>query len=137
MATLSGITAVIPLADAIIKSVTLGATVPAFSCVYPDSTDGNKYKATSALADASSSANAFLITGGAHTALAWMCTDGALELVGVTNLVAGRVYIIGETAGTIVNDGDLASGSYLTLAGYARSTSVMQFGFMQTGIDLA
>ncbi len=51
-------------------------------------------------------------------------------------LVAGTVYFLGAT-GTIIPYGDLTTGQYMTIVGYAYTTTSFKIHIVQTGLTKA
>jgi len=110
-----------------------GATVTAGQPVYQDSTASSKLKP----ADANASAAAAAAKGIAMHAATdgqplQVMVDGELNMG--TILTAGLIYVVGATAGEINPAGDLASGWYTTILGWARTTAIFRVKTISTGV---
>lgn len=97
--------------------------------------DGLYYKAANAVDEIT--ARATLISLG--TALVnepVLCAKTGSK-VGIGATVAkGTVYVVGTTAGSIETQGDLVGGEYLTVIGYANTTTSLLLNINATGITL-
>lgn len=107
---------------------TAGEAIEAFELIYLNGTDGKVY-----LADNTTEAKATLIGIAATSAP----TDGQLgyipsnarAYVDSANPLwaAGKTYVVGDTAGTMMNAGDAATGDVVTVVGTAATTTTFQF----------
>lgn len=137
MAALTGITAVRPTSNTVLTGPVLyGATIAAGQSVYLDASD-SKYK----LCDCNLSASAAAIKGVAVTpgvldGYGYIATGGNVILVGTT-MAVGETYYAGGTAGTIIPDGDLTTGDYVSRIGTAASTTELDLAIKATGIQHA
>lgn len=112
-----------------------GGTITVGQPVYKDSTDSEKIK----IADADASAAASTVVGiSLHAALAGQpikyLRSGRLSFGAI--LTVAQPYFLGDTAGSIIPFGDLNSGDYTVLLGFAISTSVMQVQIVNSGVAL-
>jgi hypothetical protein len=121
--------------DAVIESGTAGATITAGQQVYLDTAD-SKYK----LADNNSATVAARSPRG--TALHGASDGQPLDIqkagditIGGT-LTAGVAYYLSGTAGAICPVADLTTGMYSTFLGIARSTTVLRYRPVESGVAL-
>lgn len=134
MADVSGITAVRPTANTVVRVVTYAETVGAGQPLYLNSS--GKY----ALADADNSAataevSAIAMTPGVLDGFGVVATRGPVILVGAT-LTVGEAYIVSTTAGGIKPESDAkTTGDYISEIGRASSSSQLDLDFNATGIQ--
>ncbi len=134
MPALTGITAVRPTENTTFtRAVLYGATNSAGQSVYLDATD-NKYKlADSNASEATASAKGIAMTPGIDGGYGIVATGGDVILVGTT-MAVGETYYVGATAGTIIPDGDLTTGDYVTRLGTAATATRLSLSVKATGI---
>ena len=125
----------VPASGAPVEWGVSGATITAGKAIYLD-TATNTWKladnndATAAVRQAT----AIALTGSSSSQpLAYM-RSGSLTL-GAT-MTAGTAYYLSATAGGICPVADLASGQYPQVVGIATSTTVLQLGFLASGVAL-
>jgi len=114
--------------DAKLSVGTAGEAVDALELVYLNGTDGKLY-----LADNTTAAKATLIGVAATSA----STDGQMGYIPFSAgayvdsasaiWTAGKTYIVGDTAGTMMDAGDAATGDVVTVVGVAATTTSLQF----------
>ncbi len=114
---------------------TAGATITAGQALYVDTANGNVLK----LADGNATSLTATCAGFAlHAALTGQPIDylsaGAFTVGGT--LVAGKFYILSDTAGAITLISDYTTGFIPCMVGYASSTSVLQVNIFPTGVTL-
>ena len=107
---------------------TAGEAIDAFELVYLNGTDGKLY-----LADNTTAAKATLV-GIAATSTA---TDGQMGYIpsnagayvdsATAIFTAGKTYVVGDTAGTMMDAADAATGDVVTVVGVAATTTSLQF----------
>ena len=134
MPALSGITAVRPtITTVVIGPVLYGATIAAGQSVYLDAADG-KYKLADSNASAATAAiKGVAVTPGVDAGYGYVATSGSVILVGTT-MTVGETYYVGATAGTIVPDGDLTTGDYISRIGTGASATQLNLDLSATGI---
>tara|TARA_R100000951_G_scaffold113555_1_gene115805 strand:- start:731 stop:1156 length:426 start_codon:yes stop_codon:yes gene_type:complete len=115
-------------ADSKLSVGTTGEAIDAFELVYLNGVDGKFY-----LADNTTAAKATLV-GVAATSASTDSQFGyipfsAKSYVGSASALwtAGKTYIVGDTAGTMMDAGDAASGDVVTVVGVAATTTSLQF----------
>lgn len=114
--------------DAKLSVGTTGEAIDAFELVYLNGTDGKFY-----LADNTTAAKATLV-GVAATSAATDSRFGYIPFsAGVyvnsasTLWTAGKTYIVGDTAGTMMDAADAGTGDLVTVVGVAATTTSLQF----------
>ncbi len=114
-------------------TVQAGAAITIGQVVYLN-TVTSKYEPADADAEASA-----LVAGIAVTAAS---TDGYFSLLSQTDLilgatlVAGTAYYLSTNAGGIAPHADLGAGDYVSLIGFASSTTVLDLNIQATGITI-
>ena len=112
-------------------TVQAGLAVSIGQAIYLDTTTG-KYSP----ADADLSATADV----AGIAITSADADGYLSMLSTTDLILGATLVTGDpyflstNAGSICSHSDLGAGDYVTLIGFASSTSVLELDITATGI---
>ena len=134
MAAITGITAVRPTANTLVRRVLYGATLAAGQPVYLDAAD-NEHK----LADANDTlAKAAIvgvtITPGVDGGYGYIAVGGSIVLVGATGGVVGQPYVVSATAGSITEHNDLTTGQYVSKVGTLASSTEMVLNIEATGI---
>jgi hypothetical protein len=113
-----------------------GATVTAGQPVYRDGSDSGKLKPADANASAAASAAIGIAMHGALSGQNLrVCVGGEINMGAI--LTAGIIYVVGATAGEINPAGDLTSGWYTNILGWARTTSIFRVKPINTGTVLA
>lgn len=105
---------------------TAGETITAGQTVYIDTADGNKIKkgdCDSGTVVVRTLAGVAL-NGGATGQPIKYITAGPYTVGGT--VVAGRVYVLSDTAGGIMPESDLEAGDYLSILGWGKSTTEIQ-----------
>jgi len=134
MATLGSITAVRPTLTTSVELVQYGTTISAGQPVYLDSTDSNKAKlADNNASTATAVVKGVAVTPGVSGGYGYVATSGSIILVGTT-MGVGQTYCLGATAGTIVDEGDIATGNNLSRIGSGATTEQMDLDITNTGI---
>ena len=129
---------VAPAAGARIRLMTAGAALTRGQVVYEDASDGNKAK----LADANASAAAANVCGivvadTASGGLVPVQVAGDITIGGT--VVAGTVYQVGATAGSIVPNSDAATSGWYPggIIGVAISTTVIRMAALPNAMFYA
>lgn len=134
MADISGITAVRPTSNSVVRLAVYGGTVSAGQPVYEDS-DGKYQIADANTTEAAAAASAIALTPGVLDGYGVIATRGAVILVGAT-LTVGEAYVVSDTAGGIKPESDAkTTGDYITELGRASSSSQLELNFNATGIQ--
>jgi hypothetical protein len=122
--------------NATIENGRAGATITAGQLVYKEAAT-RKWK----LADSNSATaevktpSGFALNGAADGQPLAVLKKGDLTAGGT--LVAGVAYYLSETPGGLQPVEDLDTGELITIAGVAKSTSVLAVNFMQSGVTSA
>ncbi len=130
---------VVPSANSLKSSIQLGEAADAGDIVYFKSSDAKWYLANATTLEESGN--------GAGSNLKMLASSGAANqyVVGVDPkssitvgavLTKGRAYVLSATDGLIANEGDLTSGQFLTIVGYAITSSVLFFDPTSTGVTI-
>lgn len=133
MAALTGITAVRPTANTTVEKVVYGATITVGQSLYRVAADGEYSPSDANLSAAAATAVGIAITPGIDAGYGLIAKAGAIILVGTT-MVVGTNYYAGPTAGEIIPEGDLATGSYVTRLGTASTSTQLELSIVATGV---
>lgn len=133
MATITGITAVRPTANTSEEKVQYGATIAVGQPVYIDSTDNKAKLADNNASAATATVKGIAITPGVNGSTGYIATGGSIILVGAS-MGVGQTYCLGATAGTIVDEGDVATGNNLSRIGSGATTEQLDLDITNTGI---
>jgi|TARA_R110002012_G_scaffold20689_3_gene73108 hypothetical protein len=107
---------------------TAGEAIDAFELVYLNATDGKIY-----LAQNTTVAKATLIGVAATSAAAdgqmgYIPSNAGAYVESANNLwTAGKTYVVGDTAGSMMDAGDAATGDVVTVVGVASTTKLLEF----------
>ena len=132
MADVSGVTAIRPTDNTRETNVTYGATVSVFSWVYKDAADSEYKLADNNNGLALSKVEGVCVTPGVDGGNGYIVTSGKIVIVGTT-LTKGAIYVLSDTAGNIRPATDtVTTGEYLTIVGYAESTTELVIDIANT-----
>ena len=115
------------------STVQAGSAVTIGQPVYLDTAVG-KYSPADADAEATAAVAGIAITSAD--------ADGYFSMLSTTDLILGATLVTGDayylstTAGSICSHSDLGSGDYVTLIGFAASTTVLNLDIAVTGITI-
>ena len=131
-------TDVVPATDAFVETVLLGETVTAGEILVYDSTDNDWVVASNASDALSGSANGqnlrmALSSANSGQTIAVLRSDSDVSLGAV--LAAGRWYVL-STGGSISPESDATTADYSVLIGYAKTTSLLRFSPISTGVQV-
>lgn len=107
---------------------TAGEAIDAFELVYLNATDGKLY-----LADNTTAAKATLIgvaatSSAADGQMGYIPTNAGAYVDSASAIfTAGKTYVVGDTAGTMMDAADAATGDVVTVVGVAATTTSLQF----------
>jgi hypothetical protein len=131
-------TNVVPATDAFVETVLLGETVTAGEILVYDATDDDwvvASNATDVLSGTGNGQNLRMALSSANSgqtiAVARANSDVALGAV----LTAGRWYVL-SVGGAISPESDAGSGDFSVLIGYAKTTSLLRFTPVSTGVQV-
>jgi len=133
MAAVSGITAVRHASNTTVEKVVYGATISVGQPVYRVAADGEHSQADANLSLAAAAAVGIAMTPGVDAGYGMIAKAGSIILVGTT-MTVGVNYYAGPTAGEIIPEADLASGSYITRLGTAATATQLDLSIVATGI---
>ena len=115
------------------STVQAGEAIEAGELVYRDTTTG-KYLLASASAEASAAIEGIAVTAAG--------VDGYFSMLSSTSLILGATltqgtpYFLSTNSGKIAPFADIGAGDYVSLLGFASSTSVIQLDILATGISI-
>ena len=112
--------------------VQVGEAITAGQPLYRKSSDSKYYKANAVTGSSEAEAIGIALTGASADGYVMMVQSGGM-IIGAT-LTAAEVYIVSDTAGNIRPIGDLGSSEFLTILGYASSTTVLEVDINATGV---
>jgi len=117
------------------QTVQFGESVTAGQVVYLSSSDSKYYKADSDAGSATTAAGAGIaLCTAATNQYGAILTNGTITIGGT--MTQGKAYYVSNTAGGICPESDLGSGDYVSLIGFATSTTVLSVDFKNTGITI-
>ena len=112
--------------------VQVGEAVKRNQPLYFKSSDSKYWLADNNVDEDTAKATGLSVTSADADGQVLMMQSGPL-LAGAT-LTKAEVYVVSNTAGKIMPIGDLAAGQYLTILGYASSTTTLEVDITATGI---
>lgn len=118
-------------ANAVKKHVTAGETVTAGQTVYMDVTTRKYVKADADGAAALRVPEGIALNGASDGQPLTIQTEGDIT-IGAT-LTVGEIYVMSDTPGGIMPEGDLEAGDYVTVLGVAKSASVLALKINASG----
>jgi len=113
-----------------------GVAISAGQMCRLDSAD-NKWKLASATAEDTADAPAMALNSAAPDQEVILGSDRNDVTLGSGVLAAGEVYVVSATAGGLAPIGDLVSGNFTSIVGYAISADAIRFSRVVTGIAKA
>lgn len=125
-------TAVIPGGSEL--KITAGEAIVAGTPIYKKAADKRAWKADANVSAATAECIGFATSNAAAGQTLNYQKDGDLTMNAV--LTAGGIYILSATAGKVCPVADLASGSYVTTLGTAKSTTVLTLGIVVSGVQV-
>jgi len=115
------------------STVQAGEAIEAGDLVYRDTTTG-KYMLASASSEATAAIEGIAVSSASVDGYFSMLSSTSL-ILGAT-VVAGTPYFLSTNGGKIAPFADLSSGDYVSLLGFASSTTEIQLDILATGISI-
>jgi len=117
------------------RAVTLGETVTEGQPLYRDANDGKYYLAESDTTVVAASTTGVSLEAGNVDDTILMITGGSMDL-GAT-LTVGELYVVSNNTGKIAPIGDLSTGNFTSVIGYAYDASTFIVNFLRSGVAKA
>ena len=118
-----------------IKRCVFGGSVTQGMALYKDTSDNNHFKPADADVEASAVVEGIALCAGEDGQEGTYLANGGVIDLGVA-LTVGTFYYLGLGAGEIGPLGDLSSGDYITLLGYALTADNLQLHIINTGLTV-
>lgn len=113
----------------------LGATLTAGQAVYIDTSDSNKLKAADCDSSSTTATVAgILLTGGGSGQPCKYAKSGEIT-IGAT-VTVGEIYVLSGNAGGIAQEGDLASGDYVSVIGVGTTAARIRVNLLNSGVQV-
>jgi hypothetical protein len=104
--------------------------------LYRSTSDG-KYYLADCDAEATAKVAGIAITYGSADDYGYMFSASSQDIDLGATLTSGEIYVVSDTAGNIMPYSDLTTGQYLSIIGFARSTSLLKLDINVTGFTKA
>lgn len=121
-------------ANAKIEQGFSGGTLAGGKAVYKDTADASKFKLGDC-DDASATVRTLYgvaLNGASAGQPVAIQTEGDITIGGT--VVVGEIYVLSDTAGGIMPEGDLETGDYVAVLGVGISTTQIRMGILNSGV---
>jgi hypothetical protein len=112
---------------------TAGETITAGQTLYFKDSDSRYWKADSDSATAAVRSLVGIALSGASAGQPIRVQTGGSITIGAT-VTVGEIYVLSDTAGGIMPEGDLEQGDYVTIVGIATSSTVILLDITNSGV---
>ena len=107
---------------------TAGEAIDAFELIYLNGTDGKVYLADNTTEAKATTVGIAATSSALNGQMGYIPSSAGAYVDSATALwTAGKTYVVGDTAGTMMDAGDAATGDVVTVVGTAATTTTFQF----------